>query len=360
MDRVRPISRSLLLGLVLACMLLALAIVQAPAAAGQPVLLDSFGTWTLRDLGYSDIFMPAGGGTVVYPAAYLPPRRYTDPVKYALPDGAAQEPATWYVIHFHFEIELQEDSGEGGVNVFAESNSYMAGRIEFNVARRDGALTVDWNSLGGTEGWQLGTSESRRVEIRFSNYFQSHGVVPGENSLLFAVEEPDEARFAMLHVFDDTSVQVTPLSPPELRIDAGTVWRPPASPGDIFEVPYTVSNLGGWPAKDVVVGVSYPEDALRLLGEKSVTTPLIDGWTEVPSSFKFQALSPGAYDITLNVHGGTGGGGDAGVMVTITADEAVSRVRWGLLVGLVVSLSALALVPYAKLLGLIRGRFRNS
>ena len=353
-------SRNLLLGLVVACALLALAVVQAPAAAGQPVLLDSPRIWTLRDLGYSDIFMPAGAGTAVYTNPQMPPHRYTDPVNYLLPDGAAQGPDVWYVIHFHFEIEFQEDTGEGEVTVYAMPNYHAVAMIDFSPVRRDGSLTVDWNSLGVTVGWQHGTSDSRRVEMQFSNYFPNDGVVPGENALLFSVEEREGAKVAMLHVFDDTGIEVTPLSPPELGLEVDTdAGGPPADAGDTFEVPYTVRNLGGWPAKDVVTEVSYPEDALRLLGERSATTPLIDGSQEISASFAFEALSDGAHDIVLNVHGRTGGSASTAVTVTITVGERVSKVRLGLLVALVVSLSALPLVPYEKLRGLIRGRSQD-
>jgi len=357
---VKPKSRNLLLGLALACLLLALAIAQAPAAAGQPVLLDSPRIWTLRDLGYSDIFMPAGAGTVVYPDPQVTPYRYTDPVKYLLPDGAAQGPDTWYVIHFHFEIEFEEAPEDLRTTVYAMPNYQAVAMIDFTAVKGDDSPTVEWISLSMTDGGQKGTSDSRRIEMQFSNYFPNAGVVPGENSLLFAVKEREGAKVAMLHVFDDTSIEVTPLSPPELGLEVDMAAAGPAGDaGDTFEVPYTVRNVGGWPTKDVVTEVSYPEDALRLLGERSVTTPLLDGAQEVSGSFQFEALSTGPHDIILDAHSKTGGTARMAVTVTITADAGVSKVRLGLLVALVVGLSALPLLPYEKILARIRGRPRD-
>ncbi|MGQ9571813.1 MAG: hypothetical protein ACUVV3_01275 [Dehalococcoidia bacterium] len=354
---VGPGFRNLLGAAVLACALLTVQIAQMPAAAGQPVLLDSPGVWTLRDLGYSDIFMPAGAGTLVYTNPQFPPYRYTAPVEYLLPDGAAQGPDIWYVIHFHFEIEFAEDTGDGEVSVYAQPNKAIAAAIDFTAIRGDDSQRVEWQTLSLTEGYQRGASNSRRVEIRLSDYFTNDGVVPGENSLLFSVQEWDEARVAMLHVFDDTAIEVTPRSPPELEVEVDTeTWRPAADTGDTFEVPYVVRNRGGWPAKDVVTEVSYPQDSLRLLGEQRVTTPLIDGWQEVSGSFRFQALAPGTYDIVLAVDGAPTGPGNVAVTVTITRSEAVSKVRLALLVAAIVALSALPLLPYGKILAIMRGR----
>jgi hypothetical protein len=348
--------------MLLACALLAVQIARIPPASGQSVLLDSPGVWTLRDLGYPGTVAPAGGETTLYTDPAAPPHRVYGPIKYVLPGGSAQGPDIWYIIHFHFEIEFEEDTQDGTAEVSAMLNFSTsapfgtAALIEFNPVMRDGALVVDWNSLGLTDGWQKGTAESRRAEIWFSNYLPNDGVVPGQNSLLFAVKEYEGARVAALHVFDDTSIEVTPLSPPQLSVDVTEGWDPPAKGGDTFEVPYTVTNLGGWPAKEVVTEASYPEELLRLLGDRSVTTPLLDGREGVSGTFKFQALSPGEYDITLKVRGGTGGAYETTVTATITSREDVSKVRFWALVALVLTCSALPLIPFGRLLDDFIGR----
>jgi len=347
-------------GVLLAFAVLAAGAAQAPTAAGQSAVLDGPGVWTLRDLGYSDIVMPAGGGTVI-PSPSGIPLRTTEPVTYLLPDGAAQGPDIWYLMHFHFEIEFQEDTQGGSAEVatminFDGSPSFgTSAAIEFMPVVRNGALTVDWDALGLTDGRQTGSSESGRVEMQFSNYLSNAGVRPGENSILFVLREYEGVKVAALHVFDDTSIEVSPLSPPELAVDVAAGWEPPARGGETFEVPYTVRNVGGWPAKDVVAEVSYPEDGLWLLGAPTVTTLLLEGGEETSGNFKFRALSRGAYDITLSVGGRTGGNDQTTVTATITSPADDPARRWGL-VALVVGLSALPIIPFGRLLDSFTGR----
>lgn len=352
---------NLALTVAVACALLAFQIVQAPSAAGQSVLLDSTGMWTLHDLGYSDIVLPAGGGTSVDAPSGLP-TRLTAPVTYLLPESAAQGPDLWYIVHFHFEIEFQEDTQGGTAEIFTminfdDSPPFGAGAsVQFNPIVRDGSLAVDWNTLGLTDGRQTGTAGSRQIEMRASNYISNGGVVPGENSLVFAVREYEGAKIATLHVFDDTSIEVTPLSPPQLSVEVTPRWEPPAKGGDTFEVPYTVTNVGGWPAKDVVTGVSYPEDLLRLVEENAVTTPLLDGGEQASGAFKFEALSSGQFDITVRVQGQTGNMDETTVTATITSSKDVSKVTFWGLVALVLAASALPLIPFGRLLDSFVGR----
>jgi len=356
--------RNLALAVGLACALLAIQVAQAPPAAGQSVLLDSPGVWTLRDLGYSDIVLPAGGGMLITSPSGIT-TRMTAPVTYLLPEGVSQGPDLWYIVHFHFQVELQEDTYGGTDVVSTLINFDLATRgagagasVEFKPTVRDGAPVVDWNALGLTDGLQTGTLESRQIEMRASNYISNPGVAPGENRLVFAAQELEGAKVATLRVFDDTSIEVTPLAPPQLSVEVTPGWEPPARGGDTFEVPYTVTNVGGWPAKEIVTGASYPypEDALRLVGNKSVTTPLLDGGQEASGSFQFEALSPGQFDITVRVEGQTGGMDETTVTATITSSKDVSKVRlWGL-VALILAVSALPLIPFGRLVDAYVGR----
>jgi hypothetical protein len=192
--------------------------------------------------------------------------------------------------------------------------------------------------------------------MRFSNYVSNPGVVPGENRLVFTAEEIEGAKIATLHVFDDTSIEVTPLAPAQLSVEVTPGWEPPASGGDTFEVRYTVTNVGGWPAKEVVTEVSYPEDLLRLIGDKSVTTPLLEGGDQAPGAFKFEALSSGKFDITVRAEGRTANMDETTVTATITSSKDVSKAMFWTLVALVLAASALPLIPFGRLLDQFTGR----
>jgi len=124
----------------------------------------------------------------------------------------------------------------------------------------------------------------------------------------------------------------------------------------MFAIPYRVKNVGGWLAKGVTTTISYPEQALRLNGKNSTTTPPIDGGREVSANFRLQASAPGNYDLPLAAQGRTGGSAGAGVTVTVTPDEDVRAERFWALLALVLALGTLPLVPYGKVLRLIRGR----
>ena len=349
------LARYALVG-VIAVLLAAVASFGAPrrgVSAQGPLLVDLPGIYTLRDLGYSDVYLEAGGGRArQWPHALY---RYSPSVEFVLPSGAAQGPDLWYVLHLHFEIELQEDTGDGRVVVLTEVNDNPPAMIDFSVSRLNGSPRMSWNTTGMVDGLQEGITDSLRTEMRFSNFMPNGAIQPGTGVLEWAVAEHDDARFARLHIFDDTSIEVTPLSPAELSIAPNVEqWRPPANLNEEFEVPYTISNVGGWPAKEVVTEVSYPEDAISLLGDQSVTTPALGGGEEVSGSFQFRASAVGAHDISLLVHGTTGGMNKVVVTVTISQTMGVSKVRFWLLVMLVVGLSALPVLPFRKIVTFCR------
>ncbi|MDI6872309.1 MAG: CARDB domain-containing protein [Bacillota bacterium] len=326
------------------------------AQAQSDVILDSFGVWTLKDLGYSEIFLPYGEGIQLFKTP--PYARLASAVKYVLPEGVSQGPETWYIIHYHFEVEFDPQTPDGKLTVLANTNGPMAAAmIRFYASYENGALVINWKSLGLVDGWQEGTSVSGKVEVNFSNYLPNDGVKPGDNHLFFVIKEEGDIKASMFHVFDDTSIEVTPLAPPSLSIEAEG-WHPPVGPGDTFEVDYTVKNTGGWPARDVITRVSFPEDSLQLIGEPTTTMPPIDGSASQQGKFTFKVLSPGTHSIRVDVDSGTGGHDAIELIATIDTEVAnnVSRARFWLLLGLVFALSALPLVPFGKLLDFVRGR----
>jgi hypothetical protein len=332
------------------------AVVAAPslAFAQEPVLIDSPGLWTLHDLGYEDVWLEASGGRIeVLPDATY---RYAPPVEYLLPNDAAQGPDLWYALHLHFELELAEDSGEGKVEVMARVNGRLPALVVFNTSRENHASNVNWFTTGMMEGAQEGTSKSTRIELVYSDYLSYPAVVPNLNMMEFAITEDGEAKFARLRVFADTSIEITELAPPELKLEPNVdEWNPAADVGKVFDVPFTIKNVGGWPATEVITELTYPSDKLQLLGEPVFRTPSLKGEEEVASSFKFQAFSSGAHRISFRLYGRTGGIDEATLTITVRSYGEVSKARYFMLVALVISLSTLPFVPFGKIAAFLMG-----
>lgn len=105
------------------------------AGAGEPVLIDAPGLWTLARLGSGSVAVPVEGEQ----------ERVT--LGYRLADGAAQGPSTWYLIQLHFAVTIGEDSGDGLLYVSASTNDRAAAQVKFAVAADGGRLTTTWSSV---------------------------------------------------------------------------------------------------------------------------------------------------------------------------------------------------------------------
>lgn len=337
---------------------LALLVATSPSHAQTDPPFASPGVWTLHDLGYEDIYMPADGGTAIPTLSNIPMRFASPVVKYTLPSAIAEKngPDVWYILHYHFEVELDPLTPDGKLTVLANTNGPMASAmIRFYVSHEPGAPFLYWKSLGMTDGWQDGTTNSNKVEIRFSNYMGDAGVKRGDNFLLFAVKEEGGIKTSMFHVFDDTSIEVTALAPPSLSIDA-EAWHPPVGQGDVFDVDYTIKNTGGWPAQNVIAEVSYPDGGLQLLGDSTTEMPPISGSASQQGKFTFKVLSPGTYNIRIDADSGNGGHAAVELIATIGPDfeDRISKTRFWLLLALIFALTTLPLLPYGRLLRLLR------
>jgi hypothetical protein len=87
---------------------------QQECFASEPVLIDSFGIWTLEDLGYSDLIFPCEEDIE------------SISVEYRLPQNASQGPSTWYIIHLDFGIEFSGLSEDGFCDVSASTMEALA------------------------------------------------------------------------------------------------------------------------------------------------------------------------------------------------------------------------------------------
>jgi outer membrane protein assembly factor BamB len=185
-----------------------------------PVLIDSPGTWTLRDLGYSDVWLDRSNGTVV--ELERPPisRRYSDPVWYALPPGASQGPDLWYKLHFHFEVIVRDDinaadKGFQQFTVLVEANSAANVMVRFNTVWQGDRLVLECDA-GDCPATQKRENDTVTVsaEMWYRNDMPNVGVAAGVDALRFVIPYKDlPPRFQALHVFDDTFIEVTTTVP---------------------------------------------------------------------------------------------------------------------------------------------------
>lgn len=269
-------------------LLLALALSLTPlhVLETEPIVIDSFGVWTLEELGYSDLIFPCEEDIE------------TISIDYILPENATQGPENWYVIHLNFLIEFNEQSEDGRCYVSALTNDYSCAQIEFETKRVDNSLIIDWNTVDVLNGDIAYSTSSLSMNVSFSNYLQISGVKPGLNILTFKLEQYEGVEVGNLRVFDDSGIEYTPLSLPNLVMD---VDLPESSVevGDTFTIRFVVQNTGDLPAKEVVVRVLYPEQTLELIGEASYSVQSLG--TSIEGCFEFRALTEGQHEVIIDV-----------------------------------------------------------
>lgn len=194
--------------------------------ATPPVLIDSPGTWTFRDLGYADVWLDRNNGK---PAIS---RLYADPIFYALPPGASQGPDLWYRLHLHFEVILKDnvntaDKGVQEFTVWGTTGAMGVVMVDFSSVWEGGRLVVDCG-----HGFPCSRTQERDGDIvtvnvegwPYPNLIPNVGVASGVNGLMLAIPDKElPPRFQALHVFDDSFIEVsttdtyagvTPPSPP--------------------------------------------------------------------------------------------------------------------------------------------------
>ena len=276
------------------CVLLGLALwvvlAVISSTPGKLVTINSYGRWSLQQLGSSKTTLSGNGTRVV--AAYL------------LPRDAAQGPDGWYQLWFHFQIELDRDSGPGMIYVSASTNDRTAAQIQFETIRMDDLLLTHWNTLDLIQGEKDYFTASPTIEVYFNNYLQDQGVIPGENTLSISLESNGDAKVKDLIVFEDSGIEYTPLGPPRLKMQVSLPNRR-AAVGDVFIIGFTLANSGGYPAKAVTVRAIYPQAAMRMQSEESKHFEAIDA--EAKGEFSLEALQAGDFEIILLTNGDSGG-----------------------------------------------------
>ncbi|MFP3976229.1 MAG: hypothetical protein ACLFVK_08430 [Dehalococcoidia bacterium] len=204
-----------------------------------PQLIDSTGFWNLGDLGYSDVIF---SGTKEEEA---------HSINYALPEGAAQGPDTWYVLHLNFDIEFSPDTEEGVCYVGAGTNGYACAKIRFEVKKKKDAVTVDWSHTGLRESVSRST-DSLDIHVPFKNYLRTAGVRADSNTLTFTMRKYGNVKVKRLCILKSSGIEYTSVSPPELSTGpVGTVsswpFTLPVSASIVFGILGSVSiGFGLW------------------------------------------------------------------------------------------------------------------
>lgn len=250
--------------------------------ADATVLGNSFGIWTLKDLGYSHIAVPTTGQIERSP-----------PVKYMLPSDAAQGPNSWYMVYLHFIIEFEKNGGEGVAYVNALTNDFavIQARFETGVFSQG----IIWDNLELVNGHSRGFTLEHTIEMHTANYLPISGVQPGENILTFQLKRDRDVKVKRLTILEDSGIIYTPLGPPKLEVKLAFP-KGPLAVGDKFNLGVVLENKG-LPAKDVNVRVTGTGSAFKTDPEGTQSFPSMSG--QVRSNFRLEALSPGRHKIAI-------------------------------------------------------------
>ncbi len=198
-------------------------------SADAPVTIDGVGTWTLTQLGSSDIDLPIAA-----------PLAISAPLAYELPNESSQGPSVWYLLHLHASITMTLED-DGLVDIIAQFNGCSAALIEF-TSTEDGA--IEWEPDSALDGDVSGRGlDSNSIDIYFSNFLPQCGVVSGTNELVFQVEEAGGSQVVAARVHSDTSIEVSNIGPPDLEITPAMPNHKPRA-GEPFEIGYWLTNTG--------------------------------------------------------------------------------------------------------------------
>lgn len=276
------------------------------ATGGRPVVLRGPGVWSTADLGYERRF------------ALTPGDDGSDSVglRFRFPRGAAQGPQDWYILHLRFAITLKARQAQGSVVVDGSINSYAAAMVQFDTAwhgQPSRTRILHTSLLGGDHA---STTSGRRIEVRYANYLQRSSVQDGEAVLRFGVREFAGADVEHVEILS-AALERTPDPPAEIDLDV-VAPEHPVRVGEKFVVRYTLTNIGGRPARRVGVKVSAAK-GLEVNGPARRTYGTILPETPIKGRFEVTARRNGTYDLSVGVSGGTG---NPFVVVTVPVGRA--------------------------------------
>jgi hypothetical protein len=257
----------------------------AAVGAPRPVVVDSLGRWTLRDLGYGELVFRRSSSQHVY---------------FRLPAGARQGGRTWYLLHLRFSISFSNEGKPGFADVSVLHNGYACALIRFRADPKSVDRKLEWATTGMVGGDVHRVSTQLTATVRFSNFCQNSGVKGGVNDLLVrvGVRDPGGPRLDKLVVFDDSGIEISPDGPAELALVAHATDRRPKQ-GGRFEVRYVLGNPGKRPVENIHVGLAYDREALKVEGAPTQAFPQLSRGQRREGTFRVRAAQPGPQQIEV-------------------------------------------------------------
>jgi hypothetical protein len=242
------LTRSLV-GVVFAA--LALAPAGFPAEGGRPVLIDSYGFWSLHKLGYGDVVLKENPKTAKSQVA----------LAFRLPPGAKEGGRHWYIIRLHFRVEVRRDALPGEFNVAADTNGRTCASIIFDVTQRGGRPYVTSDALGLVNGVERIGGRSLVRTIDFRNFLVIPGVRGGVNRLTFDLTSNALPMVRSVKVFADSGIQLSRGGPPSASVAAHVV-EADVHAGQTFHVRVELEHRAGIAVPRAVVHVQVPPGVL--------------------------------------------------------------------------------------------------
>ncbi len=248
--------------------------------------------------------------------------RYT--TQFNLPAYASQGPDTWYLIDFHFRVELELPLAPSArAYVGASTNGKTAAQVKLETYDLGNPI-LRWTSLQLIDGGVEGYTTSGVVEMRFLNYLNVQGVAPGRNRLTFWLEPLDGMRVRSFEIMRDSGILATQSGPPKLSL-ALNLPGIKVEAGKPFEIGYelTVDTL---PARAVEVIPDLPDRGLRLIGPAASRFETVDG--NARGELKFEADRPGEYLVTVVAVSSNAGQAQAPFMVRADPESSTFIPGW--------------------------------
>jgi hypothetical protein len=282
---------------------------QLPVAgqADAPLLLDQVGRWTLSELGYGEMVLGPQD------------KQGATAVRYQLPEDAQQGPDRWYLLHLHFRIEFEPDSGDGFAYVSAFTNEKAVSQVKFTTVRRDGALEVLQSSVSSAQARVRQSTSDTTIDTTYTNLMQTTGVLPGFNTLTFGVEQIGNAAVRQVTIWPDSIVEISSSGPAKIKLDVD-ITKEQVVVGDTFMLHVMVSGSAPHEVGTIQLKALYPEDSLELSGAPTQSVTL-GGDGQGHGMFTFRALRAGQHQVLVHARSAINNP-MAMVVVTVT-DSAV-------------------------------------
>jgi hypothetical protein len=258
------------------------------ASRAEPRLLDAFGLWTLRRLGYGDLDLPVDAPKTTASASFR------------LPATARQGKGHWYVMHVHFRLTFAPDTGPGFVLLSANTNGWASYQVKFYPDIASGVLRVPWATLDLINGLQKRVATTPEIEFKSGNYMQTRGIRPGLTIWNFQLEQFGQAKVAALRIFKDSAIELTRIGYGRMGL-AFKVAPAKVYAASNFAIRYTLRHTSGRVLRKVSLAPELVDcPGVRLLGPRVVRLARVT--KAVSGAFRFRAEAPGRCRIFFWAH----------------------------------------------------------